>query len=206
MRRLAPWILFNALFLLAPPAFAEGPALHITRAQFQLYRDYQDALTDPRVQKIKASERLNAIARNFHVKPRELQAAVSVGEQEADRIAAAEIASIKAAFDGTPLAGRVAEVRVDASKGHIIAYVEWLNVDPSKLEQEACWAAARAVKAAPLVGTFDLYAQDSTEKQKRVFSALIDADRAENIREDQIVDFASTRYIRLFERRESASR
>jgi hypothetical protein len=206
MRCLAPWILINALFLLAPRAYAEGPALHITRAQFQLYRDYQDALADPRVQKIKPSERLNAIARNFHVKPRELQAAVSVGEQEADRIAAAEIASIKGAFDGTPLAGRVGEVRVDASKGHIIAYVEWLNADPTKLEQEACWAAARAVKAAPLVGTFDLYAQDSAEKQKRVFSALIDADRAENIREDQIVDFASTRYIRLFEKRESASR
>ena len=206
MRRLSPWILATAFILLAPHAHAETPALHITRAQFQLYRDYQDALTDPRVQKIKPSERLHAIARNFHVKPHDLQAAITAGEQEAEQVQAAEIASIKSAFDGTPLQGKLGDVRVDTTKGHIIAYVEWLNADPSKLEQEACWAAARASKAAPLVGTFDLYAQDAAEKQKRVFSALIDADRAENIREDQIIDFASTRYIRLFEKRESASR
>lgn len=205
MRRLVSSLLAaSALYLGAPSARADS-GLHITKGQFQLYRDYQDALQDPRVQKMKEKDRLPAIARNFHVKLPELKAAIAMGQQEADRVEAAEVSSLKAAFAGSPLEGRIGDVRVDAKKGHIIAYVQWLNSDPTKVDQEACWAAARSVKAAPLVGTFDLYASDAANKDKRVFSALIGADRAVNIKEDQIVDYATTRYLRLFEKRETTA-
>lgn len=205
MRRLLSSLLAaSALYAFAPTARADA-GLHITKAQFQLYRDYQDALQDPRVQKLKEKDRLPAIAKNFHVKTSELKEAIDAGEKEADQVEAAEVAALKAAFAGSPLEGRIGDVRVDAKKGHVIAYVQWLNAEPAKLDQEACWAAARAAKAAPLVGTFDLYAHDAANKDRRVFSALIGADRAANIHEDQIVDYATTRYVRLFEKRETAS-
>jgi hypothetical protein len=205
MRRLSPWILLHALTLLAPAAARAEGALHITKAQFQLYRDYQDALTDDRVQKMKPKDRLPAIAKNFHVKVAELEAAIAAGDQDAAQVEPQMTEAIKGAFAGSPLEGKLGEIRVDAKKGHVIAYIQWMNGEPQKLDQEACWAAERAVKAAPLVGTFDLYAQDAANKDKRVFSALIGSDRAANIREDQIADFASTRYIRLFEKREGAA-
>lgn len=190
-----------ALGLFGRPAPVHAEGVHLTRAQFQLYRDYQDALKDERVQKIKPELRLSAIARNFHVKPQELQAAITLGDQEADKVQADAEAALHNAFAGTPLEGKVAEVKVDASSGHVVASIVWVNGEPSKLDQEACWAAERALRAAPLVGTFALQANDPGKKQK-IFSALIGADRASNIHEDQIVDFASTRYVRLFEKRE----
>ncbi|MBS2032991.1 MAG: hypothetical protein JST54_34280 [Deltaproteobacteria bacterium] len=201
MRRLTPWLLLQALVLWAPRAHADG-GLTITKAQLQLYRDYQDALTDERVQKIKPKERLGAIAKNFKVKLPVLEAAIAAGEKEAEQVEPTEVAAIKGAFAGSPLEGKIGDVRVDAKKGHVIAYVQWNNSDSAKLDQEACWAAVRAMKAAPLVGTFDLYAQDAAHPDKRIYSSLIGADRAANIKEDQIVDFATTRYVRLFEKRE----
>jgi len=183
-----------------PRSAQADSALKITRTQFQLYRDYQAALTDARVEKMKPAKRLPAIARNFHVKLAELKTAIALGDAEAGQVQQSELAAIKAAFAGTPLEGKLGQVRVDASQGRVIAYVEWFNADPAKLNQEACWVAARTTKAAPLVGTIDLYAQDAAAKTTRVYSALIDADRAANIHEDQIVDFAATRYSRLFEK------
>lgn len=192
-------LLAASLLLRAAPARADG--VHLTRAQFQLYRDYQDALKDDRVQKLKPEQRLPAIARNFHVKPAQLQEAIALGDKEADRVQADAEAALHQAFSGTPLEGKVAEVKVDARSGHVVASIVWVNGEPGKLDQEACWAAERALRAAPLVGTIALQANDPAKKQK-VFSAIIGADRASNIREDQIVDFASTRYVRLFEKRE----
>jgi hypothetical protein len=201
MRRLlAASLLLSGTFFAAPPALAEG--VHLTRQQFQLYRDYQDALKDDRVQKLKPNQRLPAIAKNFHVKPQELEQAIALGDKEADQVQGDAEAALNGAFGGTPLEGKVAEVKVDARSGHVVASIVWVNGEPAKLDQEACWAAERALHAAPLVGTIALQANDATAKKQKVFSALIGADRASNIHEDRIVDFASTRYVRLFEKRE----
>lgn len=194
-------LLLTLLALGSTPGLAEE-TLSITRHQFQLYRDYQGALKDARVQKMKPKDRLAAIARNFRVKEKELRQAIAAGDREGSQVEPVETAALKGAFKGTPLEGQMGELRVDAHEGHVVGYIQWFNTDPSKLDQEACWAASRAVKAAPLVGTFDLYASDSKARDKKVYTALIGADRAVNIHEDQIVDFAQTRYVRLFEKRQ----
>jgi hypothetical protein len=183
-------------------AHADGGSLTITRQQYQLYKDYQDALQDPRVEKMKEKDRLPAIAHNFKVKEKELKAAVEKGDAEASQVEAIETAALKEAFKGTPLDGHLGEIRVDASKGHIVSYVQWYNSDTSKLDQEACYAATRAIKAATLTGTVYLYANDATAKDKKVYSSLISAENALRIKEDQIVDFALTRYKGLFEKRQ----
>ena len=193
-----------ALLLTLTPktAKAEG-GLTITRPQYQLFKDYQDALTDERVQKMKEKDRLPAIARNQKVKEKELREAVALGEQQATQVEGLEGASLKGAFQGTVLQGRTGELRVDASKGHVVTYVQWFNADPALLDQEACLAAERAVAAAPLTGTVFLYANDTAKRDQKVYSALISAENAARIKEDQIHDFAQTRYLRLFEKRQA---
>ena len=93
----------------------------------------------------------------------------------------------------------MSDLSVDASKGHIVAYVQWTNADPALLNQEACVAAIRAHAAAPLAGTYFLTAVDGSKA--KVFNVLISNENAERIKEDKIVDFASTRYAGLFEKR-----
>ena len=192
------------LAALAPRA-ARADALTITRTQYQLYRDYQDALQDEKVQKLKEKDRLAAIARNFKVKEKDLREAVALGTEQAGQVESTEGAALKAAFHGTALDGRTGELRVDASKGHVVTYVQWFNLDPALLDQEACLAAARAVASAPLTGTVFLYAHAASKKEQRVYSSLISAENAGRIKEDQIHDFAQTRYVRLFEKRRAGA-
>jgi hypothetical protein len=191
--------------LLASLALAASPGLSITRAQYQLYKDYQGALDDARVQKMKEKDRLPAIARNFKVKEKELREAIELGEKEGPQVEQVEGAALKDAFKGTPLEGHTGELRVDASKGHVVTYVQWFNSDPTKLDQEACYAAARAIQAAPLTGTIFLYAHDGKQKDRKIYSSLISAENAGRIKEDQIPDFALTRYVRLFEKRQNVA-
>src|SRR4029077_17435028 len=96
-----PAILLLALVVPRPAAADEG--LTITKKQFQLYRDYQDALKDARVQKMKAKDRLPAIAKNFHVKEKELEAAVSQGDKDGAQVESTVLANIKAALKGSPV-------------------------------------------------------------------------------------------------------
>ena len=189
--------LFVALALFPAQVRADGVA--ITRKQYQLYKDYKDALDDARVQKMKEADRLPAIAKNFKVPLKELKEAVEAGERDGAQIEPTQSAALKAAFTGSPLEGHLGDVSVDASKGHIVAYIQW-TTSGGPIDQEACFAAARAAKAAPLAGTYFLTAVDGSNA--KVFQKLISNDNANRIKEDQIVDFATTRYTRLFEKRD----
>ncbi len=197
------FLLFGLTLAALAPRAARADAITITRSQYQLFRDYQDALQDEKVQKLKEKERLGAIARNFKVREKDLREAVALGTEQAGQVESAEGAALKAAFHGTPLDGRLGELRVDASKGHVVTYVQWFNADPALLDQEACLAAARAIAAAPLTGTVFLYAHAAGKKEQKVYSSLISAENAGRIKEDQIHDFAQTRYVRLFEKRQA---
>jgi hypothetical protein len=199
-------LLASLLCLLAAPRAAlAAEALTITRAQYQLFKDYQDALQDERVQKLKEKDRLPAIARNFKIKEKDLREALEAGEQQGPQVESSENAALASAYQGTALQGRTGELRVDASKGHVVTYVQWFNADPALLDQEACLAAVRAVGAAPLTGTVFLYAHNAGKKDQKVYSSLISAENASRIKEDQIHDFAQTRYLRLFEKRQAGS-
>jgi hypothetical protein len=197
IRRTLLGLVVMASLLPAPRARADG--LTLSRKQYQLYKDYKDALDDDRVKKMKEKDRVPAIARNFKVPVKELQEAIDLGEKEAAQIEPTETAALKTTFAGTALDGHVGEVSVDAAKGHIVAYVTWTNADPAQLNQEACVAAIHARAAAPLAGTYFLTAVDGSKA--KVFNVLISNENAERIKEDKIVDFASTRYAGLFEKR-----
>ena len=193
------------LLALTPKAARAEGALTITRPQYRLFKEYEDALRDERVQKLKDKERLPAIAHNFKIKEKDLREAVALGEQQASQVEGVEGSALKSAFQGSALQGRTGELRVDASKGHVVTYVQWFNADPALLDQEACLAAERAVTAAPLTGTVFLYANDAAKKDQKIYSSLISAENAARIKEDQIHDFAQTRYVRLFEKRQAGA-
>ena len=184
--------------LLAQTAFAAEP-FPLTRDEYKMFKHYQSAIDDPRVQKMKPEARLAAIARDAHYKPKELQAAVDKGEAAGDLKARCE-QGIKEAIDAGALKGLSGKIEADLAEEHGVAYVQWLNENPDKLAPEACVAARAGIDGCPLVSSVQVWAQDKANPKARVFQALISATAADKIKTDKLKDFAETRYIRLFEK------
>lgn len=180
----------------APLAVAAPPTLKAE--EFKLWKDYVNALEDPRVQKIPEGQRMAAIARNFKVKQSDLQAAVTLGEKEGPTAASDGQAAVESLIAGSELKGRVADLRIDDSESHVVAYVSWKNVDGAKLEEEAALLALLAAKGAPITSTIAIWALDAASGRK-VFEAKISAQAARKFQEKRIPMFASARYIRQFE-------
>ncbi len=183
------------LALTAPRALAAPVSLNAD--DFKLYREYQDASTDERVQKLPEKKRLAAIAKNFKVSEKRLADVVQKGDAAGSGLAAACEAEVKALLGETPLKGRVGEVSTDASHPHVVTYASWTNEDGAKLEEEAAFVALSAAKGAPISSTIALWAVDAGGH--KVFEAKISADAAGRFNLDRIGMFASARYIKLFE-------
>jgi hypothetical protein len=199
--RLRHLILTLALFLpTVLPTPATAADLPMSVDEFKLWRDYLAALEDPRVQKMPEKQRLPAIARNFKVSEKVLRKAISSGEQHGADMGRLSEEAIRAAFGDTEIGPRIKELRVDASAAHVITYLTWLGERPELLEREACLAAARIQKASPLTSTIKLEVIDPLDGERKLFEGLISAQNASRIKERSIVDFASTRYIKLFEK------
>lgn len=186
------------IVLTATQALASEP-FPLTRDEYKMYKHYQNALSDPRVEKMKPEARLGAIAKDAHFKPKELAAAVEKGDAAGDLKAKCE-AGLKEALEGSALKGLTGKVEADLGEEHGVAYVQWLNENPDKLAPEACVAAKAAVDGCPLVSSIQVWAQDKSNPKVRVFQGLISASAAQNIKLDKLKDFAETRYIRLFEK------
>jgi hypothetical protein len=184
--------------LTATSALASEP-FPLTRDEYKMYKHYQDALADPRVQKMKPESRLAAIARDAKIKPKDLEKAVEKGDAAGDLKARCE-AGLKEALDASALKGLTGKVEADLGEEHGVAYVQWLNESPDKLAPEACVAAKAAVDGCPLVSSVQVYAQDKANPKARVFQGLISATAAQKISVDKLKDFAETRYLRLFEK------
>ncbi len=186
----------------------EKPALPMSIEEFKLYRKYQDALGDPRIQKMEKAKRIPAIAKSLKTPDKKLRSAVEAGETHADKMGPMAEEAIRKALVGTPFEARIKRVKVDAVAARVIAYVTWLPDAPEAYEREACLAAARVVGASPLVDDVkveilrpgaDLEVAPPAEPDF-LFDAVITASSASRIDESKIVDFAKTRYLKLFEK------
>lgn len=163
---------------------------------YKLYRDYQDALNDPRVKKIRPRHRLRAIARNFGVSVRALKRAIAAGDRYADGLVKREEAAAKAALAKTPIGAAVASVQLVDQDGVVVAYVSWNTKGEKHLAQEASYIAQAVAKAAPITTFVALWSCMGTTK---VFTAKIRRSAADFIRPARIEDFAVTRYLKLFD-------
>jgi hypothetical protein len=187
----------------AAPALSAEP-LPLTRDEFKMYRHYKVAMEDPRVQKMKPGARNAAIAKDAKYKLKDMEAAVAKGDEAGDLKAICE-KNLKEALDGTELKGRIGRLDADLTEEHGVAYVQWMNEKPEALPVEASVAAATAVAACPVVSSVQVWAMDKANPKARVFQGLIGATSASNIKVDKAKDFATTRYMRLFEKVKSVS-
>jgi hypothetical protein len=185
------------LALPAPVRAAEQP---MTPEEFGLWRDYQAALTDARVQKMPEKQRLPAIAKNFQTTEKKLKDAVEKGEKFGEALGKQTEDAAREALQGSELGSRLKEVKVDSSAAHVVAYVTWAVASAEPIDKEVCLAAVKVIKASPLIATIKVVVKDASDDKKQLFEALISRANAQRIQEDKIVDFASTRYIRLFEK------
>lgn len=185
------------------PALGAEP-LPLSRDEFKMFRHYQVALEDPRVQKMKPEARAGAIAKDAKYKLKDLNAVIAKGEEAGDLKAICE-KNLKEALEGTDLKGRIGKLEADLTESHGVAYVQWLNEKPEALPVEASVAAATAVQACPVVSTVQVWAMDKANPKARVFQGLIGATSASNIKVDKAKDFAVTRYMRLFEKVKSVT-
>jgi hypothetical protein len=182
---------------------ARAEPVQMTEKQYRLYFDYLGALNDPRVQKLKEPQKLAAVAHNFKVTPAAMRAAVEKGQQYGPELATIGKACEAAIFEGvkgTPLEDRLTSVQLDVGDSHAVAYVTWTADKLDMIDQEASFLAARVKKVAPIWADLKLVALDPSDKSVRRFDGLITGDAAGNIRENRVVDFATTRYIKLFEK------
>ena len=188
-----------SLLSLLPVARAEPVAM--TEAEFKMFHDYLDAMKDPRVEKMKASKRLPAIAHNFGVPLPKLKAAIHKGEELGGVTAIVKSCQegVAQSVQGTPLEGRLGDVRVDANDSHVVTYVSWKAEKPEALEQEAALLAVLVKRAAPISADIRLWATDPASAEHKMFDAMITGEAAGHIQEARIADFAATRYIKLFE-------
>jgi len=179
------------------PVRARATPVDMTAEQYKLYKDYQAALDDPRVKKMPESKRIGAIAHNFHTSEKNLKEAISKGEALGGGVEKKCEKEVSAQLATSGLKGKVGDVKVDATDGHVVTYVEWRNDDGAKLEEEAATVALLASKAAPITSTVALWAKDPSGR--KVFEAKISADAASRFSQDRIAMFARARYIRVFE-------
>lgn len=193
-RALVPGLL-AVLALAAAPAKASPPELNAE--EFKLFKDYQAALTDDRVQKMPEKKRLPAIAKNFKVSEKVLGAAIARGEKAGANVARECEAEAKRLIEAGPLKGRVKELKVDDTAPHVVTYVSWTNQDGNKLEEEAASAALAAAKGAPITSTVAVWAEDPSGR--KVFEAKISGEAASRFNQERIPMFAVARYIKQFE-------
>jgi hypothetical protein len=189
------------LALSAAPALAEP--LELSLEDFKMFRQYQAAMEDARVQKLAPDKRMAAIAKNAKFKLPALEEAVRKGEAAGD-IGAKCISQLKTALTLTSVGSAMHKVDVDARAEHAVAYLAWTNEDPALLEEEAATAAAQA-RACGVLSSVQLWATPKGNTTQRIFQALISASAAAKIQPEKIKDFADTRYIKLFEKVKNAA-
>lgn len=199
MRRLS----VAAAFAVATRVFAAEP-IALTEDEFRMYQQYKLAMTDSRVQAMKADKQLPAIAKDAKYKLKDLEAAVKKGEEAGDVKAKCE-ANFKEAFATGELAGKIGRLEMDTTGAQGIAYVQWFNEEQTNLPIEASFAAARAAEACPVASTITVWAQDKAAPKSRVFQALVSSGSAKRINVDRVKDFAVTRYMKLFEKVKSVA-
>src|SRR4051812_34939334 len=97
--------LFSCFVFASLTAVAAEP-LPLSRDEFKMYRHYQAAIADPRVQKMKPESRVAAIAKDGKYKLKELQTVIAKGDEAGDLKAKCE-ANLREALEGTELKGRL---------------------------------------------------------------------------------------------------
>jgi hypothetical protein len=187
-----------AILVLMLPALAlAGPSIELTQEEFKMYRHWQRAIKDPRVEKMAPEKRNPAIAKDARFKLKDMEVAVEKGEAAGD-LGAQCATAIRGALTG-PLGGALGTIEVDSGAPHAVAYVNWHNESLGKLEEEASLIAAHTAKACPILSTIQVTATDKANPRVRLFQALISQSAASRISIERARDFAHTRYIRLFE-------
>lgn len=178
--------------------------LTLSEEEFKMAQHYRLALNDDRVQAMKPEARMAAIAKDAGYKLKDLQKAVEKAEGAGDLKARCE-SNLKELVAAGPLAGRIGRLEVDVTAAQAVTYVQWFNEEQRDLAVEASFAAARAAEACPIASTITVWAQDKGAPKLRVFQALISTPSARRINVEKVKDYASTRYLKLFEKVKNAA-
>ena len=190
--------------LLFPGIALASDAINLTEDEFKMVRHYQIALGDARVQRMKEGQRAAAIAKDAGYKVKDLQHALTKAEAAGDIKTKCE-KNIAEALAGQALSGPLGKVSVDTEEAHAVAYVEWQNDNPDRLEEEAALAGLRAAQSCPILSSIQVWAEAKANPQQRIFQGLIARGAALRINPDRVRDFAHTRYIKLFEKVKNAA-
>jgi hypothetical protein len=180
---------------------ARAISVNLSEDEFKTYFEYLDALQDERVQKLRPSQKLPSVARNFHMTPAKLKGIVDKGQQWPTLAAMGKDAeeAIRSAVAGTTLDGRLDMVDVDVGNQHVVSYVSWIASDLDKTPEEAVLLASKVKTAAPISADIRIWAEDPKDKTHKVFDGLILGEAAGRFQPARITDFARTRYIKAFQ-------
>lgn len=188
-------LLAFAVVVFAPEAPATGGG--VSPADYQLYMDWKDGREDPRLEKFSEDVKLKKIAKNLHVKSKDLKAAIRRVEPLAATLATDTEKAIRAELDKTPVKNQISKVEVNVRAGHVIAFIKWKCGDARDVDKEAAYVAWAVSQGGQVVKTAGVWCVN--EIDTKLFSTKIGRAAFERIRKESIERFATSRYIKLFE-------
>ncbi len=106
---------------------------------------------------------------------------------------------------------RIGLAKLDASDpSHVVVSVRWRGMNPKKVFEEAAFLSRDMSAAVPFAKTLAFRAvnpkiKDASSDKAIWFEATMAAERSDRIDESRIVDFANSRYNRLFDGVQCAS-
>jgi hypothetical protein len=177
-------------------AGAEVPA-SITATEYALYMDWKEGALDPRLAHLNHTDKLNTLAKSLGVTVGTLEKAIEKGVQQAPSLAQNASQKIRQSIQRAEVGGRLLDVEVDTSHGHVVAGVQWRCADLRDADKDASYIAWGVAQAEPLVQTLALWCVDASGTKQ--FSAKIARSAMEKIQVESVERFASSRLIRLFE-------
>ncbi len=182
-------------------------AVDMTEDEYRLYCGYLDAIEKPEIARYHGKTRDKKVAHLAHVRPKVLMSAVDKGGKygaTCDEIGKKAEADARAVLDGA-FPGRISVFKLDYSDpSHVVALVTWLGLDRKKVVEEASTIVASVVEGAKITKTIAVRAVDPAAPDKTADSAMwweakITHTQATRIDKSKVADYATTRYLRLFD-------
>jgi hypothetical protein len=180
----------------ARQAFATAP-VEMTAEEYQIYKTYQEINGDPKLASMAEKVKRQKVADATKTTVKVVDAAIEKGKQFGEGIGDRTAEAIKTELAATPIGSRVLDLKVNTETDRAVAFIKWRAQSTLDFDKEACWAGLAVKEGGHIISIMVVWAVNSQDVT--VFSAKADRSALLKIQKSSIPNFASTRYIKMFE-------
>jgi len=198
MKKLLTMIsLFGLVCLVLPRFLSAACPVQLSPEDYTYFKTYQLYKDAPKLANLPDAKKRVKIAENLKISVSRLNTAIQNGLKAGNNIEELVKTSIQEALAETPLKDKVLDVTINTQTEHAVAFIKWRAQNPLDFDKEACYGAFSVKEGGPFISIAVLWAVNNNDVT--VFSAKAGRSAFEKISKSQINNFASTRYIKMFE-------